>query len=70
MNVTTDQFLEVIGRTPQPASKEKEEEQKEEEGSKNYTRREESLNKSLEQICESLETSFVSRRARSEKKKK
>ena len=66
MNVTTDQFLDAIGRSQKKAVENVEEFIEE----RSHEKKEESLNKSLGQICEALDTSFVSKRARSEKKKK
>ena len=64
--MTTNRFLESIGK----GGKVKEEEEEEEEIEEILSfKKEESLNKSLGQICEALDTSFLSKRTRSEKKK-
>ena len=61
MNVTTNQFLESIGKGGKVKDFQEEEEEIEE---ILVSKKEESLNKSLGQICEALDTSFLSKRTK------
>lgn len=73
MHHTTQRFFDSIGKNT--SSNKKQEEAVElnkdtSESSINLRRNDSGLNKSLGNICESLETSFISKRARSDRKKR
>lgn len=74
MRTTTDRFLSAIGKDQKEADEAfalKELHRDQSDSSNSFGKRSEtSLNKSLGNICESLDTSFHSKKARSQNKKK
>lgn len=75
MKNTTDRFLSAIGREPQVVIDDvfRRDVQRDHSGDSSQSMKrdgESALNKSLGDVCESLNNSFVSRKARSQNKKK